>query len=152
MSRMVDLYLHSPTTPSWRGAQLKHRDNFSSLSVLLSLFFYLISPFFFPQNGEYHGNRSIERQSSLAELRTTAFQNVSNPLARVLINLYKSDKSGTDIGTVQNVEFQMCVRIQVLQQLQYKMTYCYSFWWGGVKGIFICICNWFRAMIPQSVW
>jgi hypothetical protein len=24
----VELYLHSPNTPSWRGAQLKHRDNF----------------------------------------------------------------------------------------------------------------------------
>jgi hypothetical protein len=23
----VDLYIHSPNTPSWRGAQLKHRDN-----------------------------------------------------------------------------------------------------------------------------
>jgi hypothetical protein len=25
----VELYLHSPDTPSWRGAQLKHRDNFT---------------------------------------------------------------------------------------------------------------------------
>jgi len=25
----VDLYLHSPSTPSWRGAQLKHRDDFT---------------------------------------------------------------------------------------------------------------------------
>jgi hypothetical protein len=25
----VDLYLHSSNTPSWRGAQLKHRDNFT---------------------------------------------------------------------------------------------------------------------------
>jgi hypothetical protein len=25
----VDLYLHSPRTPLWRGAQLKHRDNFT---------------------------------------------------------------------------------------------------------------------------
>jgi hypothetical protein len=25
----VELYLHSPSTPSWRGAQLKHRDNFT---------------------------------------------------------------------------------------------------------------------------
>jgi hypothetical protein len=25
----VGLYLHSPNTPSWRGAQLKHRDNFT---------------------------------------------------------------------------------------------------------------------------
>jgi hypothetical protein len=24
----VELYLHSPTTPSWRGAQGEHRDNF----------------------------------------------------------------------------------------------------------------------------
>jgi hypothetical protein len=30
----VELYLYSPNTPSWRGAQLKHRDNFT---------FYLIS-------------------------------------------------------------------------------------------------------------
>jgi hypothetical protein len=25
----VELYLHSANTPSWRGAQLKHRDNFT---------------------------------------------------------------------------------------------------------------------------
>jgi len=25
----IDLYLHSSNTPSWRGAQLKHRDNFT---------------------------------------------------------------------------------------------------------------------------
>jgi hypothetical protein len=25
----VELYLHSPNTPSWRGAQLKHRDSFT---------------------------------------------------------------------------------------------------------------------------
>jgi hypothetical protein len=25
----VELYLHSPNTPSWHGAQLKHRDNFT---------------------------------------------------------------------------------------------------------------------------
>jgi hypothetical protein len=25
----VELYLHSPNTPSWPGAQLKHRDNFT---------------------------------------------------------------------------------------------------------------------------
>jgi hypothetical protein len=25
----VELYHHSPSTPSWRGAQLKHRDNFT---------------------------------------------------------------------------------------------------------------------------
>jgi hypothetical protein len=25
----VELCLHSPNTPSWRGAQLKHRDNFT---------------------------------------------------------------------------------------------------------------------------
>jgi hypothetical protein len=25
----VELYLHSPNTPPWRGAQLKHGDNFT---------------------------------------------------------------------------------------------------------------------------
>jgi hypothetical protein len=25
----VELYLHSPNPPSWRGARLKHRDNFT---------------------------------------------------------------------------------------------------------------------------
>jgi len=25
----VELYLHYPNTPSWRGAPLKHRDNFN---------------------------------------------------------------------------------------------------------------------------
>jgi hypothetical protein len=33
----VELYLHSPNTPSWRGAQLKHKDNFSFT-------FYLVPP------------------------------------------------------------------------------------------------------------
>jgi hypothetical protein len=28
----VELYLHSPNTPSWHGAQLKHRDNFTFTS------------------------------------------------------------------------------------------------------------------------
>jgi hypothetical protein len=25
----LELYIHSPSTPSWRGAQLEHRDNFT---------------------------------------------------------------------------------------------------------------------------
>jgi hypothetical protein len=29
------LYLHSPNTPSWRGAQLKHRDNFTFTFYLI---------------------------------------------------------------------------------------------------------------------
>jgi hypothetical protein len=29
----VELYLHSPNTPSWRGAQLKHRDNFTFVAT-----------------------------------------------------------------------------------------------------------------------
>jgi hypothetical protein len=29
VKELVELYLHSPNTPSWRGAQLKHRDNFT---------------------------------------------------------------------------------------------------------------------------
>jgi len=29
----VELYLHSPDTPSWRGAQLKHRNNFNFASI-----------------------------------------------------------------------------------------------------------------------
>jgi hypothetical protein len=29
----VELYLHSPNTPSWRGAQLKHRDNFTFTEI-----------------------------------------------------------------------------------------------------------------------
>jgi len=30
----VELYLLSPNTPSWRGAQLKHRENFIFTSLL----------------------------------------------------------------------------------------------------------------------
>jgi hypothetical protein len=30
----VALYLHSPNTPSWRGAQLKHRDKFTSAFLI----------------------------------------------------------------------------------------------------------------------
>jgi hypothetical protein len=33
----VELYLHSPNTPSWRGAQLKHRDNFTFTGHLARL-------------------------------------------------------------------------------------------------------------------
>jgi hypothetical protein len=29
VNEWVELYLHSPNTPSWRGAQLQHRDNFT---------------------------------------------------------------------------------------------------------------------------
>jgi len=36
----VELYLNSPDTPSWRGAQLKHRDNFI-FTFTLPLFIYL---------------------------------------------------------------------------------------------------------------
>jgi hypothetical protein len=33
----VELHLHSPSTPSWRGAQLKkHRDKFSFTFILLA--------------------------------------------------------------------------------------------------------------------
>jgi hypothetical protein len=36
----VELYFHFPNTPSWRGAQLKHRDNFTMklTSVTVCLF------------------------------------------------------------------------------------------------------------------
>jgi hypothetical protein len=29
VKELVELYLHSPSMPSWHGAQLKHRDNFT---------------------------------------------------------------------------------------------------------------------------
>jgi hypothetical protein len=29
VKELVELYLHSPNTPPWRCAQLKHRDNFT---------------------------------------------------------------------------------------------------------------------------
>jgi hypothetical protein len=29
----VELYFHSPNTPSWRGAQLNHRDNFTFILI-----------------------------------------------------------------------------------------------------------------------
>jgi hypothetical protein len=31
----VELYIHSPNTPSWRGAQLKHRDSFTFTFTLV---------------------------------------------------------------------------------------------------------------------
>jgi len=34
VNECVELYLHSLNTPSWRGAQLKHRDNFTFISRL----------------------------------------------------------------------------------------------------------------------
>jgi hypothetical protein len=33
----VELYLYSPSTPSWRGAQLNYRKNFTFLYVSLSI-------------------------------------------------------------------------------------------------------------------
>jgi hypothetical protein len=33
----VELYLHSPHTPSWRGAQGEHRDNFTFYLFVLTL-------------------------------------------------------------------------------------------------------------------
>jgi hypothetical protein len=33
----VELYLHSPNTPSWSGARLKHRDNFTFTLPLASI-------------------------------------------------------------------------------------------------------------------
>jgi hypothetical protein len=46
----LELYLHSPSTPLWRGAQLKHRDNFTfTLQVrrvqrsMLALYIYNLS-------------------------------------------------------------------------------------------------------------
>jgi hypothetical protein len=39
VEELVELYLHSPNKPSWHGAQLKHRDNFTFyISVILSYF------------------------------------------------------------------------------------------------------------------
>jgi hypothetical protein len=35
----VELYLHSPNTPSWRGAQLKHRDTLPYLYLYVGLLF-----------------------------------------------------------------------------------------------------------------
>jgi hypothetical protein len=31
----VELYIHSPNTPSWRGAQLKHRENFTFIIIII---------------------------------------------------------------------------------------------------------------------
>jgi hypothetical protein len=33
----VELYLHSPYTPPWRGAQGEHRDNFTFYLISLSV-------------------------------------------------------------------------------------------------------------------
>jgi hypothetical protein len=40
----VELYLHSPNTPSWRGAQLKkkHRDNFTFTFIIHYTFTFVI--------------------------------------------------------------------------------------------------------------
>jgi hypothetical protein len=42
----VELYLHSPNSPSWRGAQLKHRDNFTFCLYLYLLGLYILSTLF----------------------------------------------------------------------------------------------------------
>jgi hypothetical protein len=33
----MELYLHSPNTPSWHGAQLKFRDNFTFTFVIANI-------------------------------------------------------------------------------------------------------------------
>jgi hypothetical protein len=33
VKELVELYVHSPNTPSGRGAQLKHRDNFTYIDI-----------------------------------------------------------------------------------------------------------------------
>jgi hypothetical protein len=37
-----EIYLHSPNTPSWRGAQLKHRDNFTFTFDFASFVFFVM--------------------------------------------------------------------------------------------------------------
>jgi hypothetical protein len=37
VEELVELYLHSPSTPSWRGAQLKHGDNFTFYLYFIEL-------------------------------------------------------------------------------------------------------------------
>jgi hypothetical protein len=44
----VELYLYSPNMPSWHGAQLKHRDNFTFTFTLLSCFSPLSDAFYYP--------------------------------------------------------------------------------------------------------
>jgi hypothetical protein len=39
ITEWVELYLHYPNTPSWRGARLKHRDNFTFNFTLTFLLF-----------------------------------------------------------------------------------------------------------------
>jgi hypothetical protein len=48
-SKCVELCLHSPNTPPWRGAQLKHGDNFTFFSfyLLISLFVCFVTSYFF---------------------------------------------------------------------------------------------------------
>jgi hypothetical protein len=38
VKKCVELYLHSPNTPPWRGAQLKYRDNFTFTFYLNDMF------------------------------------------------------------------------------------------------------------------
>jgi len=38
----VELCLHSPNTSSWRGAQLKHRNNFNYYYYYYYYYYYLI--------------------------------------------------------------------------------------------------------------
>jgi hypothetical protein len=38
----VDLYIHSSNTPSWRGTQLKHRDNFTFTIIIIIIIIIII--------------------------------------------------------------------------------------------------------------
>jgi hypothetical protein len=40
----VELYLHSPNTPSWRGAQLKHKENFIFIIIIIIIIIIISFP------------------------------------------------------------------------------------------------------------
>jgi len=56
----VELYPHSPSTPSWRGTRVKYRDNFTFSFTLPKLFGYTLV---YTQSNWLSTNKQINEQS-----------------------------------------------------------------------------------------
>jgi hypothetical protein len=71
----VELYFHSPNTPPWRGAQLKHKDNFTFTfydPMILHSVLQNLSSWYTSLNNQTNNqrNRKSERFNPLAFLKT----------------------------------------------------------------------------------
>jgi hypothetical protein len=66
----VKLYLHSPNASSWRGAQLKHRDNFTLILPFTGLVCVFVAPYLGEkqESGEFE-NKGLRKIFKTGNLR-----------------------------------------------------------------------------------